>query len=401
MWASLSQVKRPGNSPIEPADVVAVALPPGPVWLETVRRVWEADAALLPLDVRLPPAATRALLERARPTVLLDGSGWTRLGGGLRAPELGAIVPTSGTGGDPKLVDLDRAAIEAAVDSSAEALSATADDRWLCSLPPAHVGGLLVLLRAALLGAPVAVHDRFDPDRFGSEPDVAFASIVPTMLFRLLEAEVELTRFRALLVGGATLPARLRERAEEVGAHVVETYGLTESCGGVLYDSRPLRGTEVRVQDGEIVLRGPTIMRGYHLDPDGTQRVRTPEGWLRTGDAGELDGQGRLHVAGRLDELILTGGEKVWPQEVEAALAAHSKIREVAVVGRPHEEWGEQVVAFVVPIDPSDPPDLEDLRELAAARLPRYAAPGDLRLVAQIPRTPSGKVRRSALRGQE
>jgi O-succinylbenzoic acid--CoA ligase len=384
-------------------DLVAVALPPGPDWVDLVAEIWDAGAALMPVDHRLPEPETRRLLERARPTVLLRPDGATRLPAGEpEEPRVVLVVPTSGTGGEPKLVRFDRAAIDAAVAASALALGATPRDPWLCCLPLGHVGGLLVLLRGVLLGAPVVVHPHFDPHAVALEHDVAFTSLVPTMLLRLLQAGVPLAGYRGILVGGAHLPAELRARAEAAGTPVIETYGLTESCGGVVYDGLPLPGTELRVsEEGEIQLRGPTLMLGYRFDPAATAEARTPDGWLRTGDAGEIDPGGRLHVIGRADERINTGGEKVWPQQVEAVLAAHPKVAEVAVGGRLDPEWGERVVAFVVPADPADPPTLAELREAVAERLPRYAAPRELVLVPSLPRTSLGKVRRPALRPPE
>jgi O-succinylbenzoic acid--CoA ligase len=189
-----------------------------------------------------------------------------------------------------------------------------------------------------------------------------------------------------------------RERAERAGWHLVETYGSTESCGGIVYDGSPLPGSEARIgADGGIELRGPTIMVGYRFDEAASKDAFTQDGWLRQGDAGEIDREGRLHVIGRFDDLINSGGEKVWPQEVEAALRPHPKVADVAVGGRLDPEWGQRVVAWVVPVDPGDPPTLEELRAFAARTLPRHKAPRQLVLAADLPRTASGKVRRGAL----
>lgn len=379
-------------------DVVAVSLPPGPGWIEVVAETWTAGAALLPVDHRLPHTERGALLDRAKPTVVLDRGGGRRVDGEPADAGISVIVQTSGTGAAPKLVQFDRSALDAAVASSALALGATARDRWLCCLPLSHVGGLLVLLRAIVLGAPVTVHARFDPVAVAAERDVAFVSLVPTMLARLVDAGADLSSFRSILVGGAHLSPDLRERAERAGGAVVETYGLTETCGGVVYEGIPLSGTEMRIDgDGGIELRGPTLMRGYRFDAVGTAAAFTPDGWLRPGDAGEIDRDGRLHVVGRIDDLINTGGEKVWPDEVEASLRAHPAVREVAAGGRLDPEWGQHVAVWVVPSDPSDPPSLEDLRAFAARSLPRYAAPRELILTDRLPVTSSGKLRRAAL----
>ena len=399
MSASLSQVGRLESAALAQGDVVAVALPPGPEWLDLVREVWDTGAALFPVDHRLPLAEAQALIHRARPTVVLSPDGWERRQDGAPgAPGVALVVHTSGTAAAPKLVQFDRAAIDAAVASSALMLEATPHDRWLCCLPLAHVGGLLVLLRGVLLGAPVVVHPHFEPSTIALEPDLAFTSVVPTMLVRLLETGVDLARFRAILVGGAHLPLELRERAVAAGAHIVPTYGLTESCGGVVYDGLPLPGTQMRIDaEGGIELRGPTLMLGYRFDVEGTARAFTPDGWLRPGDAGEIDAEGRLHVIGRIDALINSGGEKVWPEEVEAVLHAHPRVAEVAVGGRLDPVWGQRVVAWVVPVDATEPPSLEELRDHVAETLPRHKAPRELVLVRALPRTGAGKLQRSAL----
>ena len=394
--ASLADVPGRPQVTLEPGDVVAVRLPPGPEWLDIVAETWEAGAALFPLDHRLPDPTAAELLRRARPTALHDADGANRVDGDPAGEDDALILHTSGTSNRPKLVRLSRSAVEAAVVSSSEALGATREDPWLCCLPVAHVGGLLVVLRGILLDVRVEVHPRFDPDAFRANDRAAFTSLVPTMLGRLLDAGVDLARFRAILLGGSALPPGLRDRADRSGVRIVETYGLTESCGGVVYEGRPLDGTEVRIGRGdEIELRGPTLLSGYRSG-DGEPPL-SEDGWLRTGDAGELDGRGRLLVRGRLDDVILTGGEKVSPGEVEAVILAHRRVREAAVAGRPDPDWGERVVAWVVPVDPSNPPTLDELRDAVATALPRYAAPRELHLLERMPKTFSGKVRRAAL----
>jgi O-succinylbenzoic acid--CoA ligase len=381
-----------------PGDLVAVRLPPGEDWLEIVGGTVGAGAALLPVDHRLPPEEAAALVQRALPTVVLDEAGARRVDGEPAGEGVALVVPTSGTGGEPKLARFGRAAVDAAVASSALALEATPADPWIGCLPLAHVGGLLVLLRGVLLGAPVRIHPAFDPAAIAAERDAAFTAVVPTMLVRLLDAGVDLSHLRAILVGGAHLRSEDRDRAERAGWRIVETYGSTESCGGIVYDGSPLPGSEARIgADGGIEVRGPTIMLGYRFDEESSRAAFTEDGWLRLGDAGEIDREGRLHVIGRFDDLIDSGGEKVWPEEVEAALRQHPKIADVAVGGRPDPEWGQRVVAWVVPADPGDPPTLEELRAFASRLLPRYKAPQQLVLAADLPRTASGKVRRRAL----
>jgi O-succinylbenzoic acid--CoA ligase len=180
----------------------------------------------------------------------------------------------------------------------------------------------------------------------------------------------------------------------DLPANAVATYGMTETGGGVVYDGVPLDGVEVRVIGGQVELRCPMLLRCYR---DGTD-PRDPDGWFPTGDAGAWDEiEGRLRVFGRMDDVIVSGGENVWPVAVERALATHARVREVAVVGRPDPEWGQRVTALVVPTDRAHPPTLDDLRALAKRELPAYCAPRELVLVTELPRTGLGKLVRRAL----
>ena len=306
------------------------------------------------------------------------------------------VVATSGTGGAARLAELPRAAIRAAIERSNAALGAAPTDPWVAVLPPGHVGGLLVVLRAAVLGTPVAAHDRFDPAALDGRGS-AFASVVPTMVARLVEADARLTDV-TLLVGGDRLDPDLRDAAAGLGARVVESYGLTEACGGVAYDGVLLEGTGARTAtDGTIELSGPTLMDGYRHDPAATAAAFTLDGWLRTHDVGGPGADGRLEVAGRADEAIVSGGETIWPQEVEAALADHPKVADVAATGAPDAEWGQHVAVWVVPRGYEDPPTLEELAGHAAGRIARFKLPRELTLVPQLPRTTSGKLIRARL----
>ena len=309
------------------------------------------------------------------------------------------VVASSGTSGEPRLVELPRSAIEASVTGSTASLGVGRADPWISCLTPAHIGGLLVLLRAEILEVPAVVLDGFDAGAVeAARHRGAHVSLVPTLLGRLLDHGGGQAPGGLLLVGGGALELAFRTRAERGGARVVQTYGLTESCGGVVYDGVPFDGTSVRIGDRDrIELRGPTIMEGYRNDAAATGEAFDVRGWLRTGDAGSIDDLGRVSVHGRLDDAIRTGAETVWPDEVERALADHPKIRDVAVAGRPHQGWGQQVVAFVVPASIDAPPDVEEVRSFLADRLASFKAPRELILVPEIPRTASGKVQRSAL----
>jgi O-succinylbenzoic acid--CoA ligase len=381
-----------------PGELVAVDLPPGPRWLPLLEQLWTSGATVLPVDHRLAAAERRALLDRARPAVLIDGEGVTIFVGDPVDEAIGLVMATSGTAGSPKLVELPRSALATAVDASSSMLGLGSEDPWVSCLTPAHMGGMLVLLRAVVRGVPVEVHEGFEPGRLATARVGASVSLVPAMVHRLVEAHVDLARFGTLLVGGDALDDELAARARALGGHVVTTYGLTETSGGIAYEGVSFPGTRLRISpsDDRIEVRGPTLMEGYRFDPAATGAAFTADGWLRTGDAGSIE-DGRLIVHGRADDAIRTGGETVWPREVERALASHPKVAEVAVAGRPDPEWGSHVVAFVVPVDQSDPPSLRELRDHTAERIARFKAPREVEVVDAIPRTSAGKPRRRAL----
>jgi o-succinylbenzoate---CoA ligase len=366
-------------------DLVAIDLPAGQAFVEHLRRTWDHGDAVLPLDQRLAGPARQALLDALRPARVVGPDGVAGMSGAIPVEEGDALVmATSGTTGVAKGVVLTHAAVRASALATSARLGVDPDrHRWLCCLPLNHVGGMSVVCRALVTGTPLDVLPGFDPSAVEGRcgPEV-FVSLVPTALARLGAA-----RFHTVVLGGSAPPTG-------VGPNVVSTYGLTETGSGVVYDGRPLAGVEVRLgPDSQILVRGPMLLRAYR---DGTVPL-DPDGWLPTGDAGSWDAGGRLVVSGRLTELIVSGGENIWPAPVEAVLRAHPGVSDVAVAGRPHPEWGEEVVAWVIPADPDRPPTLDALRALVRDTLAGYAAPRRLILVDRFPRTSIGKVQRALL----
>ncbi len=372
--------------------LVALRQPAGNGFLDALDRIWAAGDAVLVIDPRLPPLATDVLLRATAPSAIQDGDDRHALRNGIPVEEGDAIVmATSGTTNEPKGVVLTHQALRASAHATSQRLAVDPDrDRWVACLPLAHIGGLAVVVRARLTGTPVTILEGFDPTSVEKEArsGATLISLVATALRR-----VDASGYRAVLLGGAAPPEVLPE-------NVVTTYGMTETGSGIVYDGRPLHGVDVAIGDGqrglpgEVLVRGPMLLRSYR---DGTD-PKLPGGWLPTGDSGSLDAAGRLTVHGRMAEVIVTGAEKVWPAAVEHALARHPQVAEVAVWKRPDPEWGERVVAWVVPLDAGQPPRLDSLRALVRTTVSPWAAPKELVLIDTLPRTPSGKVRRAELR---
>ncbi len=299
-------------------------------------------------------------------------------------------IATAGSTGQPKGTELSAAALVASARASLRRIGARPGERWLCCLPPSHVSGLQVLVRSLLSGAAPVAAARLTAGTI-AEAGCAYASLVPTQLRRLVDAGADLTALRTILLGGAAIPHGLLAAASAAGGTVITTYGMSETCGGCVYDGMPLDGVSAQIgADGRIRIAGPVLFSGYRLRPDLTALARDGR-WFVTSDLGAVDAAGRLVVRGRADEVIITGGEKVVASEVAAVLGSCPGVREAAVVGRPDAEWGQRVTAIVVPADPAAPPELATLRAHVRGRLPGYAAPRALVLVARLPLLPSGK----------
>ena len=298
-----------------------------------------------------------------------------------------AVLFTSGTTGEPRPVCLTRAHFEASARAGAAVLPVKPEDRWLCCLPVHHVAGLSIFTRCALFGATV-VAEPFDPRSVKAlmeAGEVTLASFVPTMLARLRDAGLERApRMRGILLGGGPVPGELLDWARDVGLPVMPTYGMTETCSQIATAApgetlgRPLPGVEIQIaDDGEILVRGPMV---------------AADGWLHTGDRGVLTDDGLLEVHGRMDDLIVTGGENVAAAEVEAVLLEHPGVSDAAVIGIDDPEWGKAVTAFVVATASE-----EEIHAHARGRLPGFKVPKRIVLVEELPRTASGTVHRAQL----
>jgi o-succinylbenzoate---CoA ligase len=363
--------------------------------------------AILPLDPGLPPARLAALLDAFAPSAIESSEGLERYAPARSAagpvPGVGAdtalVIATSGSTGQPKGTELSAAALVASARASLRRIGAGPGERWLCCLPTFHIAGIQVLVRSLLAGTDPVVAGRLEPGALAAS-GCAHVALVPTQLRRMIDAGDDLTPAKTILLGGAAAPAGLVDTARAAGARIVTTYGMSETSGGCVYEGVALDDVSVEIgADGRIRIAGPVLFSGYRLRPDLTAEVRDGR-WFITTDIGSIGPGGKLLVRGRADDVINTGGEKVVAAEVEAALGSCKGVREAAVVGRPDPEWGELVMAVVVPADLSAPPRLADIRAHVRARMPAYAAPAALLLVPEMPMLASGKPDRAALRAQ-
>jgi O-succinylbenzoic acid--CoA ligase len=388
---------------IEPGDRIALALPAGAPFLAVLHATLMLGAAVVPIDLRLSAEERAQRMQHSKLTVTEplrragepDPTTLDRLDPAAPA----TIVHTSGTTAEPKPVALTIGNWSWNALGSALALGLDPDDRWLCTLPLSHVGGLAILIRSAIYGTTVVLHERFDTEAAltAIERDaVTLVSLVPTTLERLLDIGLKAPNpLRVALIGGGPLAPVLAAQAQEAGIPVAQTYGMTEACSQVATSlpgepetaGRPLVGQRVEIAaDGEILVAGPNV----------APNTVAADGWLHTGDRGALDAQGRLTITGRKADTIVSGGENVAPAEVEAALLEHPAVADAGVHGRPDPQWGEAVVATVVLHDGSHA-EAEELRAHVASQLARYKVPKEIAFAAKLPRTASGKLLRREL----
>jgi len=347
--------------------------------------------------------------------------------------EIHSIIYTSGTTGRPKGATLTYGNHWWSANASVLNLGLLPDDHWLASMPLFHVGGLAILIRCTIYGIPVTLHERFDPARVDyelSHGPITIVSLVPTMLERTLDAHESRgaigfpPSLRAILLGGGPAPEALLHRASRLHAPVLQTYGLTEAASQVTTLSpddalhkigsagRPLFPTSIEIRGldeeregsnplppneiGEILVSGPTITLGYWGRPEETDTT-IRDGWLHTGDLGYLDEEGYLYVVDRRSDLFISGGENVYPAEIEEVLRLHPAVKDAGVIGILDEEWGRVPLAFIC-TDRTDDSELRaELRAHCEKHLARYKVPREFLFTAELPRNAAGKLSRSQL----
>jgi o-succinylbenzoate---CoA ligase len=381
----------------------AVVLPPqeaGGRLLERLAAALDGSGpAILPLEADLPAGRLARFLDEFSPEAVETADGIAPRPGGRPVHEKTAVViATSGSTGRPKGVELSAAALTYSARASLDRIGAAPGDRWLLCLPATHIAGIQVLVRSLVAGTEPVVAGHLSP---AAASGCAHVSIVPAQLRRLLAEGAWADTFTSVLLGGAAAGAGLIAAARDAGVPVVTTYGMSETCGGCVYDGLPLDGVAVSAgSDGRIRITGPVLFSAYRLRQDLTAAA-FDDGWFRTSDLGVLDASGHVTVRGRADDVINTGGEKVVASEVASVLETCPGVREAVVVGRLDEEWGERVTAVIVPDNSAQPPTLDLLSRHVRERLPRYAAPRELVLLDALPMLPSGKPDLEILRREQ
>ena len=358
-------------------------------FVSALQNIWLAGDCAFPIDQRLPHAQKAQLVEDLGVQELVTANGRSIIAHHeSHVDENDAVIfTTSGSSGTPKGVVHTHDSLRANANTVAHYFGDTSAMHWLACLPPSHVGGFGVISRALQWGCKLTAVSQFDAAEVESlaRSGVTHTSLVATALGRI-NAEL----FESILLGGAKPPPTLPP-------NVTTTYGLTETMGGVVYNRTALTGIEISISaDQEILVRGPVLMNRYYQPQLG--HPVDSEGWLHTGDLGSMSPDNQLSVVGRRSELIISGGENIWPEAVEAALVNHPDVSDVCVVGVDDQEWGQRVVAFIVPANTSAAHSLTEWREFVAESLPRFMAPRQVVIINSIPRSALGKPQRQALR---
>ena len=391
------------STPSTTRPLHAIGVPLGPAVL---RRIFPAvvsaldgGPALLPLP-EYPAAVRDGLLAAMRPSVPVED----------HDDPVALVVPTSGSTGEPKGVLLGAGALRSSATATHDRLGGPG--RWLLTLPATHIAGLMILVRSVVAGTEPVAADMsrgFDPEAFAaasvhvlrSSRTRRYTALVPHQLSVILEAGGaalhSLAAFDAVLVGGSAAAPELLERARAARVPIVTTYGMTETSGGCVYDGLPLDGVQVSTTDeGRVRVAGPVLAHGYRLQSALTTEAFA-DGWFMTADLGHVDTEGRLDVHGRLDDVAVSGGVNVPLPAVDAVVARHPGVAEASAVALPDQDWGQRVVAVVVPRDPGDPPTLGSVRAHVLRHSPTAYAPKELVVVHALPRLPGGKVDRRGL----
>lgn len=358
--------------------LVALDMPASFDFANHVRNAWDSGDAVFPIDQRLPQSAKESLVTQFKSAAVIDATGNSvDLPNSEPTTQNDALViATSGSTGAPKGVVHTHESIRALLTMSQLRLQTDSSTHWLLCLPVSHVAGFSILARSILLANPISILPKFDESQVmnAASAGATHVSLVPTAMQR-----IDPSVFNTILLGGAAAPPNLPD-------NVVTTYGMTETFGGIAYNGTPLDGVDVRIINESIELKSPSLFRTYR----GQDVERPTEDWYETGDSGAFSNN-QIRVFGRKDDMIITGGENVWPIAVEKVVATFPGVEQVVVDGIDDEQWGQRVVAWIVS-SRDVAPTLESIRDHVKTQMPSFCAPSELRVVKEIPMTSLGKV---------
>ena len=367
--------------------LIALDMPASTQFAIHVRNAWDAGDAVFPIDQRLPQASKNALVAQIKPSLVIDETGNIVKSSDSEPTENhdALVIATSGSTGTPKGVVHTHESIQALLNLSQARLNTDSSTHWLLCLPVSHVAGFSVLARSILFGNPISILPTFEEADVLAKVNAGatHVSLVPTTLRR-----VDPAIFEMILLGGAAAPP-------DLPSNVITTYGMTETFGGIAYNGEPLDGVEIRIRHELIEVHTPSLFRTYRS----SEQPTLVDGWYPTGDSGRFN-DNVLQVFGRLDDMIISGGENVWPNAVEKIVSRFPGIERVVISGIDDEQWGQRVVAWIVSSQ-AEPPTLEAVRQHVKQQLPSYCAPTELRIVPAIPTTSLGKVDIQTLRNMK
>lgn len=384
------------------------------------------DRALPDLKRRIEEESKDRMFRWKRSTELKTDTNYKPVkGGSMNTASVHSIIYTSGSTGTPKGVEITFSNLLWHGIAFGIRYGASSSDRWLLVTPLFHVGGYAIIFRSVLHGSSIILHHGFEAAKVAESLDrdmITLVSFVPTMLERVLKLHREpfSADLRLIFLGGSRTPSFLQREIQRRRLPVMLTYGMTETCSQVAISSvgspgdfdknsyRTIFPITMAIKSGrvfvsrlgkvgEILVRGPTVCRGYWQNPKMTTAA-FKDGWFCTGDLGLLDDQGGVVVLGKKDDMMISGGENIYPADIESSLLQHKAIEDAVVIGREDRGWGQRVEAVVKVKEDSHPPSASELTKFLRERVGSYKIPKVYHFWAAIPKTPSGKTRRDVVR---
>jgi len=369
--------------------------------VNTVMSAFSNKVAICVINTSQPKVLIDKAIVASDPSEVVDlstGEKTLRKLAIVETPDLAAVVLTSGTTNNPKPVELTMTGLKSSTQALYQHCGITQQDKWLCALPPNYVAGLAIFGRCFVSDSELVFNSRFEAKIFEEsihDNASTITSLVPHQLQELIDKKIEFGSLRKIIIGGTKIDNKLLEESRSLGLEIFTSYGMTETWGGICIDGQFLNNTQGRIRDGEIEVKSGSVMSGYRHDVLLTQSKFSLDGWFKTGDLGSIE-NGALKVSGRSDEIINTGGIKVSPESLEGVISQHIPDFDFAICSTKHPKLGESVT-LCVPTSQKESISLQNLRADLRELIPSTQLPTRLATIDEIPKTPSGKIKRSVL----